>query len=143
MAKSLNEIKLIGNLGQAPELKTFENGNKVVMFSLATTESYVKKDTNEKVETTQWHRVVAWGKLAEIIEKFVAKGDKLYVNGKMTYRQYETEAGEKKQIAVIVASHILLLSGKASATQSTPAAPSGEPFTPPPGMEEEDSDLPF
>lgn len=141
MAKSLNEIKLIGNLGQAPELKTFENGNKVVAFSLATTESYVKKETNEKVETTQWHRVVAWGKLAEIIEKYVAKGDKLYVNGKMTYRQYETEGGEKKQIAEIVASDILLLSGKASATQSAPA-PSGEPFTPPPGEEEHD-DLPF
>lgn len=142
MAKSLNEIKLIGNLGQAPELKTFENGNKVVAFSLATTESYVKKDTNEKVETTQWHRVVAWGKLAEIIEKYVAKGDKLYVNGKMTYRQYETEGGEKKQIAEIVASDILLLSCKASATQSTPA-PTGEPFTPVPGMEEEELDLPF
>lgn len=142
MAKSLNEIKIIGNLGQAPDLKTFDNGNKVVTFSVATSETYLNKTTNESTVTTQWHRIVAWGKLAEIIHKYVAKGDKIYVNGKMTYRNYESSEGEKKSIAEIVASYILLLSGKASGTQAAHPEQQQSSYTPEPSAEEPD-DLPF
>jgi single-strand DNA-binding protein len=103
-----NTVQLIGNTGMDPEIKTFEGGKKVANISLATNESY-KNDKGEKVEQTEWHRVVAWGKLAEIMEKYVTKGKEIVVQGKLTYRSYEDKNGEKRYITEIVANDILLL----------------------------------
>ncbi|MBN2480688.1 MAG: single-stranded DNA-binding protein [Bacteroidales bacterium] len=83
-----NKVQLIGNLGQDPEIRSFDNGKICARFSLATTDSY--RDPNgEKVTETQWHKIVAWGSLAKIIEKYLFKGSEVAVEGKLTHRSYD------------------------------------------------------
>ena len=103
-----NKVQLIGNVGNEPEIKTFDGGKKVVNFTLATNESY-KNDKGEKVEQTEWHRVSAWGKTADIIEQFVTKGKEIAIEGKLTHRSYDDKNGEKRYITEVVASDVLLL----------------------------------
>ncbi|MDR6764092.1 single-strand DNA-binding protein [Flavobacterium sp. 2755] len=104
-----NRVQLIGNVGQNPEIKTLENGRKLAYLSIATNETY-KNDKGEKVEQTEWHRVTAWGKTAEIIEKFVVKGKEVAVDGKLTHRSYDDKNGEKRYVTEVVVNEILLLS---------------------------------
>ena len=108
MSTLKNKVQLIGNVGNAPEIKSLESGKKVANFSIATNEFY-KNLNGEKVQNTQWHNIVAWGKIAEIVEKFVGKGKEVAIEGKLTSRSYETEAGEKRYVTEVVASEILLL----------------------------------
>jgi single-strand DNA-binding protein len=103
-----NKVQLIGNVGNNPEIKTFDGGKKLVSFTLATNESY-KNDKGEKVEQTEWHRVSAWGKTADVIEKFVTKGKEIAIEGKLTHRSYDDKNGEKRYITEVVASDVLLL----------------------------------
>ena len=103
-----NKVQLIGNVGNAPEIRNLESGNKVASFSIATNEFY-KNSKGEKVQDTQWHNVVAWGKTAEIVENYVGTGKEIAVEGKLTNRSYESKEGEKRYITEIVASEILLL----------------------------------
>ncbi|WP_103864801.1 single-stranded DNA-binding protein [Aquimarina sp. I32.4] len=118
MSTLKNKVQLIGNVGNAPEIKTLESGKKVTNFSMATNESYKNSD-GEKVQNTQWHNIVAWGKIAEIIEKYVGKGKEVAIEGKLTSRNYETEAGEKRYVTEVVANEILLLGikGEENATE--------------------------
>lgn len=106
-----NRVQLIGNLGNAAEVKSFESGKKVATFSLATSETY-KNDKGEKVTETQWHNCVAWGKTAEIIEKYTEKGSHLAVEGKLSHRSFDDKNGEKRYITEVVIHEILLLSKK-------------------------------
>lgn len=103
-----NKVQLIGNVGQDPEVKTINGDRKVANFTLATNEYYYN-DKGEKVEQTEWHRVSAWGKVAEIIEKYVEKGKEIAIDGKITYRNYDDKDGNKRYITEIVANDILLL----------------------------------
>ena len=103
-----NKVQLIGHVGQEPEIKNFEEGKKVAAFSIATNESYTN-DKGEKVEQTEWHKVVAWGKVAEIIEKYVTKGKEIAIEGKLTHRSYEDKNGEKRYTTEVVANELLLL----------------------------------
>ncbi|WAC02700.1 single-stranded DNA-binding protein [Lacinutrix neustonica] len=103
-----NKVQLIGNVGNAPEIKTLESGKKVANFSIATNEFY-KNSNGEKVQNTQWHNIVAWGKIAEIVDKYVDKGKEVAIEGKLTSRSYEIEAGEKRYVTEVVANEILLL----------------------------------
>ena len=103
-----NKVQLIGHIGNDPEVKTFGENKKVAHLNLATNETY-KNDKGEKVEETHWHRVVAWGKLAEIIEKYVTKGKEIGIEGKITYRSYDDKAGEKRYITEIVANDLIVL----------------------------------
>mgnify|MGYP001266270567 FL=1 len=103
-----NKVQLIGHVGQEPEVKSFEGGKKLATISLATNE-VSKNDKGEKTEETYWHRITAWGKTAEIIEKYVSKGKELMVEGKLTYRNYQDKNGEKRFITEIVAKEILLM----------------------------------
>ena len=103
-----NRVQLIGNVGNDPEIKSFDGGKKVANFTIATNESY-KNEKGEKVEQTEWHKVSAWGKTAEIIEKFVTKGKEVAIEGKLTHRSYEDKNGEKRYITEVVANEILLL----------------------------------
>ena len=103
-----NKVQLIGNVGNDPEIKTFDGGKKVVNFTLATNESY-KNENGEKVEQTEWHKISAWGKTADIIEKYVTKGKEIAIEGKLTHRSYEDKNGEKRFITEVVANDILLL----------------------------------
>ena len=106
-----NRVQLIGNVGNDPEIKTFEGGKKVANLTIATNESY-KNDKGEKVEQTEWHRVVAWGKTAEIIERFVTKGKEVAIEGKLTHRSYDDKNGEKRYITEVVVNDLLLLGNK-------------------------------
>ena len=103
-----NHVQLIGRLGNAPEIKNFENGKKLANISLATNESY-KNAEGKKVEDTQWHRLVGWGKIAEIAEKYTTKGSEIGVSGKLVYRTYEDKNGEKKTITEVQVNELLLL----------------------------------
>ncbi len=103
-----NRVQLIGHVGQEPEVKTVNN-KKVANVTLATNDSYTN-DKGEKVEQTEWHRITAWGKTAEIIEKYVAKGKEIAIEGKLTHRSYDDKDGNKRYVTEIVANEILLLS---------------------------------
>jgi len=103
-----NRVQLIGNVGNDPEIKTLENGRKLAHVTIATNEKYTN-DKGEKVEQTEWHRVTAWGKTAEIIEKYVIKGKEVAIEGKLTHRSYDKN-GEKKYVTEVVVNEILLLS---------------------------------
>ncbi|RED24805.1 single-strand binding protein [Flavobacterium cutihirudinis] len=104
-----NRVQLIGNVGNDPEIKTLETGKKLAHLTIAT-KDYYKNDKGEKVEQTEWHRITAWGKTAEIIERFVVKGKEIAVEGKLTHRSYDDKNGEKKYITEVVVNEVLLLS---------------------------------
>ncbi|WP_162126679.1 single-stranded DNA-binding protein [Flavobacterium phycosphaerae] len=103
-----NKVQLIGHVGQEPEVKTFDGGKKVVNITIATNDYYTN-DKGEKVEQTEWHRVSAWGKVADIIEKYVTKGKEICIEGKLTHRSYEDKDGTKRYITEVVANDVLLL----------------------------------
>lgn len=101
-----NKVQLIGNAGNNPDIKTFDAGKKLARLVIATNESYYN-DKGEKVTDTQWHNVTAWGKMAEIIEKYVTKGKEIAVEGKLMHRSYDKN-GEKRYITEVVVSDVLL-----------------------------------
>lgn len=103
-----NKVQLIGHVGQEPEIKNLEGEKKLATFSIATSDSYTN-DKGEKVEQTEWHKVIAWGKLAEIIEKYVTKGKEIAIEGKLTHRSYDDKNGEKRYMTEVVANELLLL----------------------------------
>ncbi|MBN4070203.1 single-stranded DNA-binding protein [Olleya sp. AH-315-F22] len=106
-----NKVQLIGNLGNDPEIINLESGKTLAKFSIATNESY-KNAKGEKITDTQWHNVVAWGKTAEIIEKYVTKGKEIAIEGKLTSRSYETKEGEKRYVTEVVCNELLMLGNK-------------------------------
>ncbi|MDF9795890.1 single-strand DNA-binding protein [Catalinimonas alkaloidigena] len=103
-----NRVQLIGRLGQDPEVRTLNSGRMVAQFSLATSEVY-KNSAGERVQDTQWHQVIAWGKLAEISENLLIKGQEVVVEGKISYRNYEDKNGIKRYVTEIIASDIMLV----------------------------------
>lgn len=104
-----NSVQLIGHVGQEPEIKNLETGKKLANISIATNEVYYREN-GDKVEKTEWHRVTAWGKTAEIIEKYVTKGKEVAVEGKLTHRSYDDKDGNKRYITEVIVNEILLLS---------------------------------
>jgi len=104
-----NKVQLIGRVGQDPEILNLETGRKLAKFSIATNENYTNTK-GEKVENTDWHNVVAWGKTAGIIEQFVNKGKEVAIEGKLTNRSWEDKEGQKRYTTEIVCSELLLLS---------------------------------
>ncbi|ADF54319.1 MAG: single-stranded DNA-binding protein [Zunongwangia sp.] len=116
MSTLRNKVQLIGNVGQTPEIRNLESGKKVASFSIATNEFY-KNSKGEKVQDTQWHNVVTWGKQAELIEKYVDKGKEVAIRGKLTSRSYETQSGEKRYVTEILVNEILFLGNKENADQ--------------------------
>ncbi len=109
----VNKVILLGNLGKDPEIRKLENGRAVVNFSLATSETY-KNRTGEKVTTTEWHNVVLWSPLAEIAEKYLRKGNQVYIEGKITNRSYDDKDGNKKYITEVVGREMTLLGNRTS-----------------------------
>jgi len=109
--KIRNKVQLIGNLGNDPQITKLENGNSLAKFSVATNESYLNK-AGERIENTQWHNIIAWGKTAEIVEKILKKGNEVVVEGKLINRSYEDDNGIKKYITEIQANELLKISAK-------------------------------
>lgn len=113
MAKSVNKVILIGNLGKDPEVKFTPSGVPVAKFSLATNENYKDKASGEWKERTEWHNIVAWQRLAEIVGEYVKKGSKVYIEGRIQTSSWEDkQSGEKKYRTEIVANDLMLLSGR-------------------------------
>lgn len=110
MAGSVNKVILIGNLGKDPEVRHLENGAVVANFSIATSETYKDKNTGQKIENTDWHDVVVWRGLAEIVEKYVRKGHKVYVEGKLKKRSWQDKEGNTRYTTEIIADELTILS---------------------------------
>ncbi|MBL0330901.1 MAG: single-stranded DNA-binding protein [Bacteroidetes bacterium] len=106
-----NKVQLIGNLGMDPEVKSLDGGKKLAKMSIATNENY-KNAKGEKVTETQWHNLIAWGKTAEIIEKFLKKGSEVAVEGKLINRNYTDKEGIKRYVTEIEVSELLMLDSK-------------------------------
>ena len=105
---SVNKVIILGNLGKDPQMNRFDGGKVKASFSVATSEKYGTGE--DKKTVTQWHNIVLWGKLAEIAEKYLGKGNPVYIEGKVTYRDYEDKDGNKKFITEIVGDHLQLIS---------------------------------
>jgi len=174
VSRSLNKVSLIGNLGNDPEVRSTTGGNRVATFSLATSRSW-NNQAGEKQEKTEWHRCVVWNtkgsQLADIVEKYVKKGDKLYVEGRIEYRQWQDKEGQTRYSTEINVRELIMLGGgrggssgdydaeggsaggsrsRAAAaggrakSASTGGGGGGEDFEDFPGaLEDEDDDLPF
>lgn len=150
---SVNKVILIGNVGKDPEIRHLDTGVAVANFTLATSESYTAKN-GEKVTTTEWHNIVLWRGLAEVAEKYVKKGSKLFIEGKITHRQYEQD-GVTKFFTEIVGNNMEMLNSKAddnkSGTSQYAQNASSQSSIPPVSMASEpemddsggDEDLPF
>ena len=104
-----NKVQLIGNLGQDPEILNLDNGSKLAKFTIATNETY-RNSKGEKVTETQWHNVVAFGKTAEIIENYLAKGKEVALEGKLIHRSYENKEGEKRYVSEVRCNELLMFS---------------------------------
>lgn len=174
MSRSLNKVTLIGNLGNDPEVRSTTGGNRVATFSLATSRTW-NSASGERQEKTEWHRCVVWNtkgsQLADIVEKYVKKGDKLHVEGRIEYRQWQDKEGQTRYSTEINVRELIMLSSRSggdydaesgggaapSRPRAAAAAPAprgkagaeggngaGEDFEDFPGaLEDEDDDLPF
>ncbi len=109
-----NKVQLIGNLGNAPEVRNTENGKKLVRFSIATNESY-RNSKGEKITETQWHNLIAWGKIADIAEKYLAKGTEVAIEEKLMNNNYTDKDGNKRYNTEIQVHELLLLGSKPAA----------------------------
>ena len=148
----MNKVMLIGNVGQDPEVRYVEQGVAVARLSLATTErGYTLQNGTQVPEHTDWHTVILWKKLAEIIEKYVRKGDRIYIEGRIRYRSYDDKQGQRRYVTEIWADNMELLGGgskPASVPQqeATASAPSSQPQSvaePDDSQDEPSGELPF
>ena len=118
MSSSVNKVILIGNLGKDPEVRHLESGVGVANFSIATSENYKDRKTGEKVSQTEWHNVVLWRGLADVAEKYLKKGDKVYIEGKLRTRTWQDQQGNNRYTTEIVADNLTML-GKSSDRSAT------------------------
>jgi len=112
MAGTVNKVILIGNLGKDPETRTLENGVKMVRFPIATSETYTDRTTGERRSITDWHNIVIWRGLAEVAEKYLKKGQKVYIEGKLKTRSWKDETGTVKYSTEVVADGMTMLSSR-------------------------------
>ncbi len=147
---ALNKVFLIGNVGKEPEVHYFDANSRKASFTLATTDrGYKRQDGTEVKERTEWHNVVVWRGLAEVVEKYVHKGSKLFVEGKITSRSYEDKTGTRRYVTEITAENIELLN-RTEASQEDSVGNNNNHSNPSPmgndysaDMPDNDSDLPF
>ncbi|MBT8318464.1 MAG: single-stranded DNA-binding protein [Lutibacter sp.] len=146
MAGTINKVILIGHLGDEVKMHYFEGGNSIGRFPIATNETYTNKQTGEKVTTTEWHNIVVRNKLAEICEKYLHKGDKIYCEGRIKTRQYEDETKTKRYTTEIHVVEMTFLSttGGSSASEKGADKKPIEPTLPEQSINDgKDDDLPF
>jgi single-strand DNA-binding protein len=131
----VNKVILIGNLGRDPELRYTQQGTAVANFTLATNENWTSRD-GKREERTEWHRIVAWGKTAELCSQYLSKGRTVYIEGRLQTREWENKEGQKQKTTEIVAQSVQFLGGRGEGGEGGRGG-SGEP--PPPA----DDDIPF
>ncbi len=137
MARSVNKVILIGNLGKDPELRYAPSGSAVATFSLATSEQWKDQEGNPQ-ERTSWHNIVVWGKLAEIVSEYLKKGRKVYLEGRLQYRDYEDKSGNKRYVTEVVVSDLVMLGSRQDGGEREEPAAGATP-----AVSEEKDDLPF
>ena len=152
MARGVNKVILIGNLGSDPEVRYTPEGRPVANFSLATSESWNDRNTGERQERTEWHRLVLWSKLAEIAGQYLKKGAKIYVEGRLQTRSWDDQSGQKRYTTEVVVNDMQMLDSRGEGgggggysdrpTGGQSAGPAAQPETPPPPGGDDD-DLPF
>lgn len=128
-AASLNKAQLIGNLGQDPEVRSTSSGTRVATLSVATNRSWTDRNGTEQTDTN-WHRVVLWERLAEVAEEYLAKGDRVFVEGRISYRQWEGDDGETRYATEIVGRRLIMLGsskGRSGGRRRDPPPPEEEP----------------
>ena len=135
----VNKVILVGNLGKDPEVRYLDNGVAVANFSLATTENYKNKQ-GERVSQTEWHNIVFWRGLAEVAEKYLKKGDSVYVEGKLRTRRWEDKDGNTKYTTEILADNMTMLGNKRSTTSEELSDTNGSDIS---NANETEDDLPF
>lgn len=136
----VNKVILIGNLGKDPEVRHLENGAAVANFPIATTESYKDKNGNRQ-DQTEWHNIVLWRGLAEIAEKYLRKGNQIYIEGKLRSRSWEDKEGNTRYITEVVGDNMTMLGGRPSEQSNTPSNDNNKETNIP--QEDESDDLPF
>lgn len=137
----VNKVILVGNLGKDPEVRHLDNGIAVANFSLATTESYTNKQ-GERVNQTEWHNIVLWRGLADVAEKYLKKGNSIYVEGKISTRKWEDKEGNTRYSTDIIADKMTMLGSK-SDNANTPTESSVSSTEPTPSEDSGNDDLPF
>jgi len=145
-SRGVNKVILVGNVGNEPECRTMPNGNSVANISVATSESWKDKNTSEQQERTEWHRVVFFNRLAEIVEQYVKKGSKLYIEGRLQTRSWEQD-GIKRYTTEIVANEMQMLDSRGSTNQEGFGDQATATQTPqqaaPANFDNFDDDIPF
>jgi len=150
MSRSLNKVMLIGNVGAEPEIRTTPSGTKVAKVSLATNRTFTDR-SGQQQEKTEWHRLTFWDRLADLVEQYVHKGDRLYVEGRIEYSQTEDEQGQPRYWTDIVVREMVMLGGAGPGAgaagpygeSSRPARGARQPVAPTSPFDDEDDDLPF
>ena len=151
MSRSVNKVIIVGNLGRDPEVRYTQSGTAVATVALATGESWKDKQTGETKERTEWHRVVAFGRLAEIIGEYLRKGSQVYVEGSLRTRKWQDNEGQDRYTTEIVARELLMLGSGNGGAGSLPAAggrPAPAPSAPAPSADHQpdqdfEDDIPF
>jgi len=145
MARGINKVILVGHLGQDPEVKYMPSGQAVCNITLATTESWTDKNSGEKVEKTEWHRVVFFRRLAEIAGEYLRKGSQVYVEGRLQTRKWQDQGGNDRYTTEIVANDMQMLGSKGSTaiTQEAPPGPESKQTASSASSDEFDDDIPF
>ena len=147
MSGSVNKVILIGNLGKDPDVRHLENGATVANFPIATSENYKDRKTGEKVSQTEWHNIVVWRGLADITERYLKKGDKVYIEGKLRTRSWQDQDGNTKYTTEVVADNLTMLGKSPDNSTAPPSQPAtatsstiqNEDFSGP----DDSDDLPF
>ena len=139
MSKSVNKVTILGRLGRDPEVKYTASGTAMYRFSVATDESWKDKSSGERRESTEWHNVVAWGKLGETCGEYLAKGRQVYLEGSLTTREWDDSDGNKRRVTEIKASDVVFLGGRGEQRDGE----AREKLENPPGGPITDEDLPW
>lgn len=138
----INKVILVGNLGKDPEVRTLENGAKVANFTLATSETYKNRE-GQRVTTTEWHNIVLWRGLADIADRFLKKGNQVYIEGKIKTRSWDDKDGVKRYTTEILGDNLTMLGGKRDMEESDPGQGTVQDTTPEASVSDEKDDLPF
>ena len=142
MSRGVNKVILVGNLGQKPEMRYTATQSAVANLSIATTESWKDKESGEMRDKTEWHRVVYFGKLAEIVEKYLDKGSSVYIEGKLQTRKWQDKSGADRWTTEIVGNELTML-GSRSSNNAQAQTESEAPFSDESSAELTDDDIPF
>lgn len=143
MSKGVNKVILVGNCGQDPEMRQMSNGSAVANVTLATSDSWTDKNTGQRQERTEWHRVVFFNRLAEIVGEYVRKGRQIYVEGRLQTRKWTDQNGQDRYTTEIVASEMQMLSSKENSGLSSSAAVGQSQDAPADSLVESEDDVPF